>query len=101
MGVGFSGILYLAVTSVKWLNLFLGNKLFKTMGRISYSFYLWHGLVQPVIAGYTIKYMPFAKGITAPVVTTIISAIILYPISQLSYNILEKPFLYIGNLTTK
>ena len=101
MSAGFAGILYLSVTSVKWLNLILGNRLFKTMGRISYSFYLWHGLIQPLIAGYTIKYMPFAKGITAPVITTMVSAIILYPISQLSYHILEKPFLYIGNLTSK
>ena len=101
MGAGFAGILYLAVTSVKWLNLILGNRLFKTMGRISYSFYLWHGLIVPAVAVYTIRYMPFAKGVTAPMITTIVSAIILYPLSQLSYNILEKPFLSLGNLTTK
>jgi peptidoglycan/LPS O-acetylase OafA/YrhL len=101
LGCGFAGILYLSVTSVKWLNLILGNRLFKTMGRISYSFYLWHGLILPLIAGYTIKYLPFEKGILAPVITTCISALILYPVSQLSYNLLEKPFLSIGNLTTK
>jgi len=100
MGAGFAGILYLSVTSTKWLNLVLGNRLFKTMGRISYSFYLWHGLVQPVIAIYVIKYMPIGKGMIAPIITTVASTIILYPISQLSYNILEKPFLSIGNLTT-
>lgn len=101
MGVGFAGILYLSVTSTKWLNLILGNKLFKTMGRISYSFYLLHGLIFPVITIYTIKYIPFSKGIIGPVFTTLISAIILYPISMLSFNLLEKPFLAIGNLTTK
>jgi len=101
MGAGFSGILYLAVTSAKWLNLILGNILFKTMGKISYSFYLWHPLVIPVVNHYTLIYMPFAKGITAPVLSTCISAIILYPISILSYNMLEKPFLSVGNLTTK
>lgn len=101
MGCGFAGILYLSVTSVKWLNNILGNRVFKTMGRISFSFYLFHALVFPVVAGYTIEFMPFAKGIIAPVITTCISAIILYPISKLSYNILEKPFLSIGNLTTK
>jgi len=101
MGIGFAGILYLAVTSGKQLNLILGNKLFKTMGRISYSFYLLHGLVFHTIALFTIQYLPFFKGIIAPVVTTCISAIILYPLSLLSYNLLEKPFLSIGNLTTK
>ncbi|MDB4902162.1 MAG: hypothetical protein JWQ63_1443 [Mucilaginibacter sp.] len=101
MGVGFAGILYLSVTSVKWLNYVLGNKLFIRMGRVSYSFYLWHVLVYPFIVTFTISYLPFLKGISAPLVTTCISAIILYPISQVSYNLLEKPFLSIGNLTTK
>jgi peptidoglycan/LPS O-acetylase OafA/YrhL len=101
LGVGFAGILYLSVTSFKWLNLILGNKLFKTMGKISYSFYLWHALVLPVVAAFTLKFLPFEKGIIAPVITTCISAVILYPVSLLSYNLLEKPFLSIGNLTTK
>ena len=101
MGIGFAGILYLSVTSTKWLNYVLGNRVSKTMGRISYSFYLLHALVVPVIVGFTTTYMPFLKGIMAPVVTTLISAAILYPLSLLSYNLLEKPFLSIGNLTTK
>lgn len=101
MGIGFAGILYLAVTSVKWLDIILGNKVCKTMGRISYSFYLLHPLVYPAIAAYTMQFMPLLKGVAAPVFTTVISALILYPISLLSYNMLEKPFLSIGNLTTK
>ena len=101
MGLGFAGILYLAVTSVKWLDVILGNKVCKTMGRISYSFYLLHPLIYPAIGAYTVQFLPLLKGIAAPVFTTVISALILYPISLLSYNILEKPFLSIGNLTTK
>ncbi|HEY4196024.1 MAG TPA: acyltransferase [Mucilaginibacter sp.] len=101
MGIGFAGILYLSVTSVKWLNLVLGNRLFKTMGRISYSFYLLHALVVPVIAHFTIDHLPFFKGITAPVISTCLGALILYPISLLSYRLLEKPFLAIGNLTSR
>ncbi|MDB5150372.1 MAG: hypothetical protein JWQ57_4392 [Mucilaginibacter sp.] len=101
MGLGFAGILYLSVTSVKWLHLILGNRVFKTMGRVSYSFYLLHGLTIPVIVPLTITYMPFLKGIMAPAVSTLIAAIILFPISMLSYNLLEKPYLSIGNLTTR
>jgi len=101
MSVGFAGILYLSVTPVKWLNHILGNRLFKTMGRISYSFYLWHALIFPLIATFTIENMPFLKGIIAPITTTFISAIILYPISLISYNLFEKPYLSFGNLTTK
>lgn len=99
MGAGFAGILYLSVTSAKWLNAILGNKLFKNMGRISYSFYLLHPLIYPLVAVYVIELMP--NGIIAPILTTLISAIILYPVSLVSYSLLEKPFLSIGNLTTK
>ncbi|HEY0244011.1 MAG TPA: acyltransferase [Mucilaginibacter sp.] len=101
MGGGFAGVLYLSITSVKWLNLILGNRLFKTMGRISYSFYLFHALIFPIIASYLMQFMPLSKGIIAPVITTCISTIVLYPIAKLSYYLLEKPFLSIGNLTTK
>ncbi len=101
MGLGFAGILYLSITSAKWLNGLLGNKLFKKMGRISYSFYLLHVLVYPLVAKYTMDHLPFFTGIMAPVIATFLSAVFLYPISLLSFNLLEKPFLSIGNLTTK
>jgi peptidoglycan/LPS O-acetylase OafA/YrhL len=100
MSCGFAGILYLSVTSTGWLNKILGNTPFKIMGKISYSFYLWHGLVIELVSHYTYA-MLSSKGIIGPVVSTLISTIILYPLSVLSYNYLEKPFLYIGNLTTK
>ena len=100
MGMGFSGILYQAVTSKKWLHLFLGNRLFKMMGRISYSFYLWHGLVLPVVASFVLHSVQ-PKGIWAPIVSTIGSTVLLYPVSYLSYRFLEKPFLAYGNLTTR
>jgi len=101
MGIGFAGMLYLAVTSTKWLNIILGNRLFKTMGRISYSFYLFHVLVYPVIVVFTRHYLFALTGIAAPLVSMLISAIILYPVSLLSFHFLEKPFLSMGNLTTK
>jgi peptidoglycan/LPS O-acetylase OafA/YrhL len=101
LGAGFSGILYLSVTSERWLKTILGNRLFKRMGRISYSFYLWHAMINHIVVGFTVHYLSFAKGITAPVITTCICAIILFPIAQLSYQFLERPFLSIGNLTTK
>lgn len=93
MGAGFAGILYLSITSAHKLHSFLGNRLFKKMGRISYSFYLLHALIYPVIAGWVIVYLPALRGIAAPVATMLISAVILYPIALLSYNLLERPFL--------
>ncbi|WP_186292792.1 acyltransferase family protein [Mucilaginibacter corticis] len=98
---GFAGILYLSLTSAKWLKLILGSRLLTTMGRISYSFYLWHAMLVPVIAGFTVKYFPFINGILAPVMTTCLCAIILFPIAGISFAFLEKPFLSFGNLTKK
>jgi len=101
MAIGFAGILYLSVTSARWLHAVLGNKLFKTMGKISYSFYLLHALVYPLVAICIFRYFNFFTGIAAPMVTTAVSAVILYPLSMLSYNLLERPFLSIGNLSSK
>jgi peptidoglycan/LPS O-acetylase OafA/YrhL len=100
MSSGFAGILYLSITSSGWLNKILGNVPFKTMGKISYSFYLWHGLAIEIVTKFTFTFFQ-SKGIMGPIVSTFIGTIILYPISLLSYNYLEKPFLSIGNLTTK
>jgi peptidoglycan/LPS O-acetylase OafA/YrhL len=47
------------------------------------------------------QHLPSLKGIAAPMFSTLISVVILYPLSLLSYHLLEKPFLSIGNLTTK
>jgi len=101
MGVGFAGMLYLAVTSAQWLANLLGNSMFKTMGRISYSFYLFHVLIFPPIVVFVQTYLHSFTGIAAPMISTLISAIILYPVSMLSFHFLEKPFLSVGNLTTK
>jgi len=101
MGIGFAGILFLSVTSANWAYYILGNPLFKKVGRVSYSFYLFHALVIPLIAALNIKYLPFSDSFAAPVITTVISAVIIYPIALLSFNFLEKPFLSVGNLTTK
>lgn len=101
MGCGFAGIVFLSVTSTKMLHQFLGNTIFKTLGKISYSFYLLHQLIYPIIGLYVIKIMPSDTSIISPIITTCISTIILFPLAKLSYIIFEKPFLSIGNLTTK
>jgi peptidoglycan/LPS O-acetylase OafA/YrhL len=101
MGAGFAGIVYLSLTSTRRLKAFLSNRLFRSLGRISYSFYLLHALIFPVVAHVVMQHLPSLKGIAAPMFSTLISVVILYPLSLLSYHLLEKPFLSIGNLTTK
>jgi peptidoglycan/LPS O-acetylase OafA/YrhL len=101
MGAGFAGILYLSVTSTGLLYKVLASKLFKTTGRISYSFYLLHALIYPFVARFTTTQLSFLKNMMAPLATTLISAVILLPLSMLSFRLLEKPFISAGNLTAK
>ena len=101
MAAGFAGVLYLAVTSKGLLNTFLGNKLFKMMGRISYSFYLLHVLIYPLTTVFIHRYLPSLTGITTPMISTLMSTAILLPAALIWYNLLEKPFLSFGNLTRK
>ncbi|MFD2161035.1 acyltransferase family protein [Paradesertivirga mongoliensis] len=93
MGLGFAGIIYLSVLSNKWLYLILGNRPISLLGRVSYSFYLWHGLIHHLISRHITFYID-VNDIRAPLFTFILSALILTPISMLSYNVLEAPFLY-------
>lgn len=100
MGCGFSALLYLTLTSDGWLGKILGNTFFKDLGKISYSFYLWHVAIIPVAISAFKTLLPGTNGLAAPVITTVIATALLYPVSLLSYNLLEKPFFKQGNLTT-
>lgn len=91
MGCGFGGILYLTVTSQKFLRLIIGNKLLSMIGRISFSFYLWHGLITIYIGSWVQQTFPYIRDIRTPIITFFVSTLILLPISLLSYQLLEKP----------
>ncbi|WP_293312283.1 acyltransferase family protein [Pedobacter sp. UBA5917] len=91
MGLGFAAILYWGLYQ-KWL-----TKVFKFtglsyLGKLSYSFYLWHGLVIQLFAQYLIKYGLFST--TNVFITFVSTLIFLIPISFISYRYLEKPFLH-------
>jgi peptidoglycan/LPS O-acetylase OafA/YrhL len=93
MGLGFGGIVYMAVTSKHKLKLILGNKVLSFIGKISFSFYLWHGFVHQAVGRYVMATFPKLSNILAPLTTFFISVIILIPLSALSFSILEKPFM--------
>lgn len=101
MGLGFGGLLYLTLTSEKWLYLILGNSLFSSIGKISYSFYLWHSLIPPIVITFLNYYAPQVNGIAAPLLATLISTVILYPIASVSYFFLERPFQSVKSFTLK
>ncbi|WP_374951539.1 acyltransferase family protein [Mucilaginibacter sp.] len=100
MGIGFSGFLYIIITSNGRLARLFGNRLMVSLGRVSYSFYLFHALIFPYVTGYIVRWGIF-QGIFGPLVATGCSILILYPLSLLSYTVLEKPFLSVGNMTSK
>lgn len=93
MGLGFSGILYLTLTSQRLLKVLLGNALISFIGRVSFSFYLWHALVHAIIGTYLIKKFGNGAGIIVPVINFTVSTIVLIPLSTLSFRLLEKPFM--------
>lgn len=90
MAIGFGGIMYLALTSEKWLKKTIGNRIISSIGRVSYSFYLWHGLVHIFISQLVIANFGTSTIVSA-LITFTLSLIILIPISFSSYSILERP----------
>lgn len=89
---GFAGIIYLSLTSKTVLLHLLGNRIISFMGQISYSFYLWHGLINLLVSDYIIANYAIT-GVLAPISTFLICTVILAPVSYLSYLLLEKPFM--------
>jgi peptidoglycan/LPS O-acetylase OafA/YrhL len=91
MGFGFAAILYWGLHQ-KWLSKVFNFTGLSYLGTLSYSFYLWHGLVIQLFAQYFIRYglLP----ITNVFITFICTIILLLPISFISYRYLEKPFLH-------
>lgn len=101
MGLGFAGILYIALNTSGLLSTALSLGPLKKLGRISYSFYLLHALIYPLVSNEVMHLLPDLKNIGGPLLAAFISAIILYPLSLLSYRIFEKPFLKITNLNRR
>jgi len=93
MGLGFSGIIYMAITSKQILKAVLGNPVLSFIGKISFSFYLWHALIYPLVGAKMMAFFPALHNLAAPVITFFISAILLMPIATASFYLLERPFL--------
>lgn len=93
MGLGFSGIIYMALTSKKWLKMFLGNAALSFIGKISFSFYLWHALIHRLVGKQIMMAFPGVNNIALPLLTFSISVLILVPLSTASFYLLEKDFM--------
>jgi peptidoglycan/LPS O-acetylase OafA/YrhL len=87
MTLGFAWMILVSLRNDLVFKL-IGNKLFTFIGRISYSFYLWHVLLLGCIYSCTINLFPQnGLGILCLFTTT---AVVLLPISYLSYKLLEE-----------
>lgn len=92
MSTGFALLLYLIIKPDNWLGRILSNSFFKNAGKISYSFYLWHLAFLPMAVSLLKKFLPDFNNLLAPILTTILAGLLLFPVAMISYHFLEKPF---------
>lgn len=87
MSMGFATMLLVSMNN-EFIARIIGNKLFRFIGRISYSFYLWHVLA----VVFAIKFFSgfFENQTLSVIVIFIITVIILIPVSYLSYRLFES-----------
>lgn len=92
MGAGFSGLMYLTITSKTYLKKVFGNNFMSFLGRISFSFYLWHAMVHRFTGQYLLEIYGDKSGIVIPVINFVFSTIVLLPLATISFLLLEQPF---------
>ncbi|HKE92897.1 MAG TPA: acyltransferase [Povalibacter sp.] len=72
---------------------FLSGPVFQFLGRISYSFYLWHTLVMATVKRYVVPPIVAEHGVAAGVIAfAVISMAIALPVSWLSWSLFETHF---------
>lgn len=87
MTLGFAMMIYTALFNSFSFRL-IGNKLFSGIGKISYSFYLWHSAVLGIVYHFTHQFIPAtAAGVLMLLLLTLV---ILLPVSYISYSLLES-----------
>ena len=87
MTLGFS-IMILSSLRDNFINKILSNSVLVFLGRISYSFYLWHMLVLELCFQYFKQYISISPAGVAMLIVTVL--IFLIPLSYISYHLLES-----------
>lgn len=90
MTFGFAIILYNVITTQSIVSYILSSKPFLFIGKISYSFYLWHWLIASFVSDFIIN--SFGVTLLGFNLAFIISALLAIPVSMISYNLLEAPY---------
>jgi len=93
---GFAIILFLTIDYRSNIFDFLKCKLLIFVGKISYSFYLWHGLVLYFVNKFTLQYFDFHQGhiLISFIIQFITSVIITIPIAYTTYYFIENKIKY-------
>lgn len=87
MTAGFSMMIFATLTTT-WLDRFFSTRIMVFLGRISYSFYLWH-LVILETCYYFLK--PVLKeNATGVLILGMVTLLIVIPVSYISYRLLES-----------
>lgn len=87
MTFGFACMIYTSLFNQLSFSL-VGNRAFSWIGKISYSFYLWHSAVLAFVYSFVATYMP--SNAFAVVILLLLTLVLLLPLSYLSYTLLES-----------
>ncbi|MDO6434138.1 acyltransferase [Flavitalea sp. BT771] len=87
MTMGFACMIYSCLEN-NTLSRIWGNRYFAGLGRISYSFYLWHNFMLEIIFTHFGKYMP--QNAAGVFLTILLVLVVLIPVSFISYKLFES-----------
>jgi peptidoglycan/LPS O-acetylase OafA/YrhL len=90
LAAGYMVVVWAVVSSPSIAARVCGSPPLSAMGRISYSFYLWHWDIGMGVTQYLAA--RFGVGPLSPVLYTCVATIVLIPVSQMSYRLLEAPY---------
>ena len=90
MGFGFSCLIYLGL-QISGLSRFFKSTGLVELGKISYSFYLWHGAILLIIVPLISK-IPLSD-VSKVFITFFLATLVTLGAARVSFSVLEKPFL--------
>ncbi len=89
LSFGYALVIINALQVNTWFSSLMGSSVFTTIGKYSYSMYLWHWVVAENLTRYVIKEWQDSSFLMVNLLF-VLSVLILYPISFLSYKLFES-----------
>jgi len=76
---------------------FFNNSFFKKIGKYSFSIYLLHIPIFDFISAHSGGWYVFDNQIVGYVIVTFVAISVVFSVSYLTYNLIEKPFMIVGS----